>query len=258
MAYKRPQLVNDEFYHIVSRTVGDTVVFDDENDFYRGIFSIYEFNNINPVSIWQRRKERKKEKELQKLIEAEIATSDVAQIVQRPTSPDYNYERKDERDKLVDVLAFSFMPNHLHLILKQLKNNGIAEFMKKVNGGYAKYFNEKYNRKGHLFNKFRAVYIADDNQLKNTFVYVHTNLISLIEPGWKEKGIENPDKVIEFLKNSKRHSYPDYLGKKNFPSVTQRDFLLEIMGGAEGCKAEVENWVKYKKELKDFGDIVLE
>jgi len=30
MAYKRPQLVNDEFYHIVSRTVGDTVVFDNK------------------------------------------------------------------------------------------------------------------------------------------------------------------------------------------------------------------------------------
>ena len=177
---------------------------------------------------------------------------------QRPTLPDYNYERKDKRDRFVDILAFSFMPNHLHLILKQLKDNGITEFMKKVNGGYAKYFNEKHNRKGHLFNKFRAVIIKDDDQFKNAFVYVHTNLISLIEPGWKEKGIENPDKVIKFLENSKRHSYPDYLGKKNFPSVTQRDFLLEIMGGAEGCMAEVGNWIKYKKELKDFGDIVLE
>src|SRR3989344_3335850 len=236
MSYIRPYLVNDEIYHIVSRAVGDTVVFDDESDFYRGIFSIYEFNNAKPVKIWLRRQQRKKEK---------IATSDVAINL-------------DKRDRLVDILAFSFMPNHLHLILKQLKDNGITEFMKKVNGGYAKYFNEKHNRKGHLFNKFRAVIIKDDDQFKNAFVYVHTNLISLIEPGWKEKGIENPDKVIKFLENSKRHSYPDYLGKKNFPSVTQRDFLLEIMGGAEGCRAEVGNWIKYKKELKDFGDIVLE
>ena len=130
--------------------------------------------------------------------------------------------------------------------------------MRKVNGGYAKYFNEKYNRKGHLFNKFRAVRIEDDDQLKNAFVYVHTNLISLIEPGWKEKGIEAPKKVTEFLENNKRHSYPDYLGKKNFPSVTQRDFLLEVMGGQQGCKAEVDNWIMYKKELKEFGGIVLE
>lgn len=237
MSYIRPPLVNGEYYHVVVRAVGDTVVFENENDFYRGIFSIYEFNNDNKVNIWQRRLQRKKEKE--------IATSDVAMTI-------------DKRDKFVDILAFSFMPNHLHLILKQLKNNGITEFMKKVNGGYAKYFNEKHKRMGHLFNKFRAVHISSDEQLKNAFVYVHTNLISIIEPGWKEKGIENPKKVKEFLENNKRHSYPDYLGKNNFSSVTQREFLLEAMGGIESCKTYVNSWVMHKKNIKDFSDIVLE
>lgn len=236
MSYQRPQLVNDEIYHVVSRTVSDTVVFDDEKDFYRGIFSMYEFNNDNSVNMWKRRKERFAEKK--RLC---------------PTSPTLQ-----ERDKFVEIWVFSFMPNHLHLILKQIKDNGIVKFMKKVNGGYANYFNKKYNRKGHLFNKFRAVHIKNDNQLKNAFVYVHTNLISLIEPGWKEKGIKNPEKVKKFLEENKRHSYPDYLGKKNFPSVTERDFLLELMSEAEGCKAEVDNWIMYKKELKDFGDVVLE
>lgn len=249
MSQQRTQLVNDEIYHAVSRTVGDTVVFDDEKDFYRGIFSIYEFNNANPVNMWRRRQQRRKEKIAEKI----FATSDVAKSLLHPVE-----QNLDRREKLVDILAFSLMPNHLHLILRQTKENGIVNFMKKVNGGYAKYFNEKYNRKGHLFNKFKAVHIEDDDQLKNTFVYVHTNLISLIEPGWKEKGIGNPEKVKEFLENNKRHSYPDYLGKKNFPSVTQRDFLLEIMGGIDGCRAEVDNWIMHKKELKDFGDIVLE
>ena len=238
MNYQRPPLINDEFYHIVSRTVGDTAVFDDEKDFYRGIFSIYEFNNANPVEIWLRRKQRKAEK---------------LEALERPTS-----QFIDKREKIVDILAFSFMPNHLHLILKQLKDNGVTEFMKKVNGGYAKYFNEKYKRMGHLFNKFRAVHIRDDDQLRKTFVYVHTNLISLIEPGWKEKGIKNPEKVIKFLENNKRHSYMDYLGKKNFPSVTQRDFLLEVMGGVEGCKSGVDDWVNQKNELKNFDNIALE
>ena len=240
MSYIKPPLVNDEIYHVVSRAVGDTIVFEDEKDFYRGIFSIYEFNNLNRVNIWLRRQQRKKEKLVEKIV-----TSDVA------ITP-------DKRNRLVDVFAFSFMPNHLHLILKQLKNNGITEFMKKVNGGYAKYFNEKYKRMGHLFNKFRAVHIKNDDQLRTTFVYVHANLISMIEPGWKEKGIKNPDKVIEFLENNKRHSYMDYLGKQAFPSVTQRDFFLEFMGGSGGCKTGIDDWVKYKKELKNFDEIALE
>ena len=236
MGHKNPQLVNNEIYHVISRTVGDTVVFNDEKDFYRGIFSIYEFNNDNPVNIWERRKERIIEKK--KL---------------GPTSLTLQ-----ERDMFIEILAFSFMPNHLHLLVRQLKDNGIVKFIQKVGTGFAIYFNKKHNRKGHLFNKFRAVYVKDDDQLKNVFAYIHTNLISLIEPGWKEKGIKNSGKVKEFLENNKRHSYPDYLGKNNFPSVTQRDFLLETMGGVEGCKEVVDNWILYKKEMKYFGDFVLE
>jgi putative transposase len=236
MSNVNPPLVNDEIYHVVARAVGDSVVFDDEKDFYRGIFSIYEFNNDRGVNVWKRRNERKLEKKRL-----------------GPTSPTLQ-----QRDRLVDTLAFSFMPNHLHLILKQLKDDGIVKFMQKVGTGFAVYFNKKYKRRGHLFNKFRAVHIKNDDQLKHTFVYVHTNLISLVEPGWKEKGIENPDKTIEFLENNKRHSYLDYLGKKNFPSVTERDFLLEVMGGAEGCKAAVDNWIRYKRDTKYFGEIALE
>jgi putative transposase len=236
MVYKRPKLVNDQIYHIVSRTVGNTVVFEDEKDFFRGIFSIYEFNNDNSINIWKRRKERAVEKK--KLGSTSLTLKN--------------------RDRFVDVLAFSFMPNHLHLIVKQLKDNGISKFMQKVGTGYAGYFNEKYERQGHLFNKFRAVHIKDDDQLKTAFVYVHTNLISLVEPSWKEKGIKNPNKVIKFLENNKRHSYMDYLGKKAFPSVTQRDFLLEAMSGVEGCKTFVDAWINHKKELKDWSEIVLE
>lgn len=225
MANKNPPLVNDEIYHVISRTVGDTTVFDDEKNFFRGIFCIYEFNNSNTVNIWKRRKERAIEKK-----------------VLGPTSPTLQ-----ERELFVEILAFSFMPNHLHLILRQVKDNGITKFMQKIGTGFATYFNKKYDRKGHLFNKFKAVHIKSDEQLKTTFIYVHTNLISLIEPGWKENGVKNPKKVIEFLENNKRHSYPDYLGKSNFPSVTHRSFFLETLGGAEGCKTYINSWIDYKK-----------
>lgn len=235
------KLINGEVYHVISRTVGETVVFDKKDDFYRGVFSIYEFNNNNPVSIFKRREARKVFKKRRRQTSSKTAW--ISEL------------ESDKRDKFVEVWAFSFMPNHIHLILKQLKDNGISNYMKKVNGGLAKYFNEKYGRKGHLFNKFKAVHITDDNQLKIDFVYVHTNLISLIEPNWKEKGIKDIKKVREFLENNKKHSYPDYIGKNNFSSVTNREFLLEIMGGIDGCKEAIENWLIHKKEIRGFDDI---
>jgi hypothetical protein len=80
----------------------------------------------------------------------------------------------------------------------------------------------------------------------------------LIDPGYKNTGIENPKKVLEFLENYKWHSYPDYLGKKNFQSVTERSFLLEAMEGEAGCKKVVEGWINFKRKSKIFGDVVLE
>ncbi len=219
------------------------MIFKDENDYYRGIFSCYEFNNNNPVSIWLRRKQRKAEK----IKERSIVGSDPATNQAVP-----------KRDMFVEIMAFCFMTNHIHFILKQIKEGGISNFIKKI-GGYSTYLNEKYDRKGHLFNRFKAVHIKTDKQLRNAFIYVHCNPLSLIEPGWKENGIRNLGRAIKFLEEKyKWSSYFDYLGVKNFPSVTERDFLLDFMGGREGCKQVLKNWIKYKKQFKDFGDMALE
>ena len=235
MSVKRPQLVNGEIYHLVLRGVADSIIFKDKNDYYRGVFSLYEFNDTNPVLIRDRRRARLRAKKKGR------------------------EQFSADRDMFVEILAFCFMPNHIHLLVRQIKNSRITQFMKKLGTGYATYFNKKYDRKGHLFQgRFRAVHIRTNEQLKTVFVYIHTNGISLIEPKWKEKGISNLKKVIKFLENYKWSSYPDYLGKNNFPSVTKRDFLLKVMGGGRGCRNFVEGWVKYKKELKDFNKIAPE
>ena len=151
------------------------------------------------------------------------------------------------------------MPNHLHLLLRQIKDNGITKFMAKLGIGYGGYFNRKYSRKGYVFqNRFVAVHIKNEEQLKIVFVYIHINSISLIEPKWKEIGIKNLKKVIEFLENYKWSSYSDYIGKKNFPSVTDREFMLDIMGGEKRCKEFMENWIKYKGKIKEFVELALE
>jgi len=243
MPRRKEQFVNGEIYHIIIRGIDDNLIFKDIDDHYRGIFSIYEFNNTKPVVIFKRRREIKALKNrLQKFGRGRASTG-----------------FQDERDPLVEIFAFWFMPNHIHLLLRQLKDDGITKFMSKVGTGYGGYLNRKYGRQGYVFQKrFTAVHIKTEEQLKTVFVYIHTNGISLIEPKWKEIGIKNPEKVIKFLEDYKWSSYPDYIGKKNFPSVTQRDFVLKIMGGKKGCKDFVEAWIKYKGEIRKFSELALE
>ncbi|MDD4990083.1 MAG: transposase [Candidatus Pacebacteria bacterium] len=244
MPKRKEQFENGEIYHITIRRIGDNLLFKDINDYFRGIFSIYEFNNLNFVEIRRRREERKHWKE-------KYRGDPVSAII----------EETDKREKMVEVLAFCLMPNHMHLLIKQTTNNGISKFMQKIGAGYSAYFREKYKlqNKGYFFqSRFKAVYIENDEQLKTVFVYIHTNPIALIEPGWKENGIKNLEKAIEFLESYKWSSYQDYLGKKNFPSVTERDFLLEIMGREKGCKDFIDNWAQYKSEVTNFNNLALE
>ncbi len=227
MPIKRPHLANNEIYHIIIRGVGDSLIFKDVDDYYRAIFSIYEFNTTNPIEI---RKQREKRKSIKKTGEHLFV---------------------DSRDPLVEILAFCFMPNHIHLLVRQIKDNGITRFMKKLGSGYATYFNKKYNRKGHLFqNRFQAVHIKDDIQLKMTFIYIHINPISLVEPKYKEKGVKNFKKAIKFLDDYKWSSYQDYFGKSNFPSVTKRDFILKEIGGEKKSKELIADWIKNNKLRK--------
>ncbi|MDD5738710.1 MAG: transposase [Candidatus Pacebacteria bacterium] len=232
MILRQEPFTNEEIYHIINRGIDDNLIFKDTNDYYRGIFSIYEFNTIDLIKIRERRRQRE--------VFKKACTGKTGEIIIEP----------DKRNKLVEVLAFCLMPNHFHLLLRQLKDNGVTDFMRKVGTGYSGYFNRKYERKGHVFqNKFIDVRIKGDDQLKNIFVYVHTNPIAIIESSWKEGGIENLSKAKNFVENYKWSSYPDYLGNGNFPSVTQRDFILEVMGGRDGCKNFVDNWVEHKAEI---------
>lgn len=253
MPYRKEQFVNGEIYHIVVKGIDENILFKDINDHYRGVFSIYEFNNAKQVVIKERRKARAKIKKQIKKVSQEFQKTIKEVTTRDPTSGDL-------RDKLVEVLAFCIMPNHIHLLVRQLVDGGITKFMKKLNGGYGGYFNRKYGRKGYVFqNRFTAVHIKTEDQLKVVFVYIHTNPVSLIEPKWKEIGIKNPEKAIEFLENKYRwSSYPDYIGKKNFPSVTDREFILKIMDRERGCKEFVDAWIKYKGEIREFAELALE
>jgi len=230
MPYRKEQFINEEIYHIVIRGIDENLIFKNIDDYYRGIFSIYEFNTIKQVTIRERRSIRAK-------IKAEMKTN------RDPISV------TDSREKLVEILCFCFMPNHMHLLLRQIKDNGISKFMAKFGIGYGGYFNRKYSRKGYVFQqRFFAVRVKTQKQFETVFVYIHANPVSLIEPKWKEKGIKNPRKVINFLENYKWSSYQDYVGKKNFPSVTDREFMSKTMGDEEGCRKIIKNWIEYKEE----------
>ncbi|MBU3943002.1 hypothetical protein KKA24_03400, partial [Patescibacteria group bacterium] len=113
-------------------------------------------------------------------------------------------------------------------------------------GGYTKYFNEQNKREGDLFQgRSKIIKVTKDVHLNFLPFYIMSNPVKLIEPGWKEKGIQDFKKVIKFLENYKYSSYPDLIGKDNFPHLINKELFYELFNtNEEKFKKEFIDWLK--------------
>jgi putative transposase len=73
------------------------------------------------------------------------------------------------------IFAFCFMPNHVHLLLSPNEEN-LYDAMRDLFARYARWFNRRYERKGHLFGgPYRQAVCFDDRYLLAASLYIHLN-----------------------------------------------------------------------------------
>jgi putative transposase len=182
---RKTPLVTSEHYHVFNRGVDKRNIFGDREDLSRFMQSIKEFNCIDPIgSIFEH-----------------SFTKTVAQ-----------------QDKLVEIICYCLNPNHFHLLIRQLSDNGISEFMKRLSGGYTLYFNNKRKRSGVLFQgKFKSSHIDSDAYLLHVSAYINLNNrlkgqpTFLSKSSWEEylamnnESLCNKDIVLEQFKNPKEY-----------------------------------------------------
>ena len=71
--------------------------------------------------------------------------------------------------------AWVLMPNHVHLVI-QSSHGGLSRLMARLNTGYARSFNLRYDRVGYLFqNRFRSRLVEDEADLIGLVAYVIRN-----------------------------------------------------------------------------------
>ena len=235
------ELISGQIYHIYSRGVDKRKIFLDDKDYLRFIHDLFEFNDEAPVL------------NLGHFFNKNPYIDSVNQYIGRKAK-----EAKEKRKLLVEILAFCLMPNHYHLLLKQKKDGGITKFMSKLGIGYVNYFNQKYERSGVLFQgRFKSVLINQEAHFIHLPYYIHLNPLDLIESKWGEKEIKDYKRAVKFLESYRWSSYLDYIGKKNFPSVTSREFLNQFFSGPEEYKKETMKWLR-EIEIKELQNKLLE
>jgi REP element-mobilizing transposase RayT len=84
------------------------------------------------------------------------------------------------------VLAYCLIPNHYHLVIQTPEPN-LSEGMHRLNGRYARAFNERYGHTGHVFEaRFGAEPAVRDAHLLELVRYVHRNPVRArlcLDPG---------------------------------------------------------------------------
>jgi putative transposase len=149
-------LATDEYYHVFNKSIAGFRIFNEPQEFGRMLCSI---------RYYQRKKIR-------------IDLSDFVRLKQIDA---IGFDRSmnslpGENLKLVEIIAFCLMPTHIHLVVKQLCDNGISKFMNNTLNSYTRYFNTKYKRKGPLWvGRFKRVLVETDTQLLHLTRYVHLN-----------------------------------------------------------------------------------
>ncbi|MBI4121327.1 MAG: transposase [Parcubacteria group bacterium] len=174
------------FYHIHNRGADNRSIFTEPVDYERFTALLYAANDTAPLDMTRFLEER------------------------RPRPDAFSTPRSEQ---LVNIGAYSLMPNHFHLLLHEEKAGGISAFMHKLKTAYVMYFNARNRRRGTLFEgRFRGRHILEDKDLERIFAFIHLNPIRLIDPTWESEGIRDIEHAKDFIDRYPHSSYQDYIG----------------------------------------------
>lgn len=154
------------------------------------------------------------------------------------------------QEPLVKVLAWSLMPNHFHLVLRELIEGGISKFMQQLCGSMSMHFNKKYDESGSIFQssyKGRTANTRGDEYLRLLAVYVMVKNPFEMYPGGLKKAIKNFDAAYTWASEYPFCSLGNYSKNESSPIIS-KDIFGEIFDSPEKFKSFARESMLYKLE----------
>jgi putative transposase len=216
MSIRNIEFVNGEYYHVFNRGVDK-----------RSIFS-----NRSQQNFFFKRLQL-------------LNTTDNSKYFNNQRNKHKDQDINGEGDQLVSVVAYSLLPNHYHLLLKQEIDNGISNFMQRLGTSYTMFFNKEEGRSGSLFQgKFKATHLTGKFALPTVSAYVNLNhkhhkidpsknLVksSLFEYLDQEMGVSicNPSDIQDVIAESGGLSdYKDFIKQASISFANNKGYSLSI------------------------------
>ncbi len=217
-------LIDNQIYHIVNRGIASQPIFLKKSDYQRCIESLSYYQNKSPV----------------------LRYSFIMRLPLERRN-DLLDQIKAEKNLLVELIAYCLMPNHIHLLVRQIDSAGISHFMSNFANSYTRYFNTKQNRIGPLFQgKFKAVRIETDDQLLHVSRYIHLNPFSSYV-------VKNIDDLVHYPYSS----FQEYIGLFN-NNFCNKNIILSKFKENNSYKKFVFDQADYQRVLQDIKHVMLE
>jgi putative transposase len=207
-----------EFYHIYNRGVEKRPIFISQDDYRRFIRLLFCANGTNAF------------------VYRDIEHKPFNKIIRG--------------EPLVAIGAWTLMPNHFHLLIKEIQEAGTSRFMEKLLTAYSSYFNKRYGRVGSLFQgRFAAQHGDTDEYLKYLFAYIHLNPVKLREPAWKEEGIKNMSQIKQFITTHPYSSFLDYHNsqRREEACILTKSEFPEYFSSAKDFTDYIFDWLRYER-----------
>lgn len=190
MPIRTTPFANGHYYHLFNRGVEKRAIFQDKRDYIHFLRILGYYQHSGPKPSYSRASEEQ-------------------------------LKNIEDNEKIVEIICYCLMPNHFHLLIKQVKDGGVSEFMRKISDGHTRYFNTRHNRIGPLFQgAYKAVLIETDEQLIHVSRYIHLNpLVSLLVKdlktyiwssyldfiGIRDSKLANKNEILSFFKDSSEY-----------------------------------------------------
>jgi len=214
MSRRLEPLITGEIYHLFNRSINREPIFKQKKNCQRALetFDFYRFLNFPlRLSYFLSSGFEKRNELMEKL------------------------ERKNK--SYLEIVAFCLMPNHYHLLVKQISQDGIKNFFSLFQNGYTKYFNTKHDRHGPVFQgEFKVVRVETEEQLIHLSRYIHLNPYSSYVV-----------KSIEELKTYPWSSLPAYLGERK-QSFLKESLVLNLFENRKEYQKFVFDQADYQRE----------
>ena len=147
------------------------------------------------------------------------------------------------RQPFVRVISYVLMPDHFHMMLEQLRDNGISDYLHRLQMGYAKYANLKYKKRGHVFEStFKTVAEDFDEQLEHLPRYIHLNALDLSGLPWRSGQVTDWNTAEKFLNNYRWSSHHVYLGETQEVPIVDEGYIKSLFPDPELYLAYLRNW----------------